>query len=47
MILMVTVALLIYRGYRPPVTVSLWALTGILTLVLVKIHMSDSLPLEF
>lgn len=47
MILIAIVAILIYRGYKPPVTLTLWAITGVLVLILLRIHMTSPLPLEF
>lgn len=47
MILITTVGVLIYKGTKPSVTVPLWGLTAVLVLVLLFIHMTDPLGLEF
>ncbi len=47
MILITTVGFLIYKGTKPTVVIPLWGLAAVLVLVLLFIHMTDPLGLEF
>ncbi|MCB0917694.1 MAG: hypothetical protein KDC39_03905 [Actinobacteria bacterium] len=47
MILMTVLVFTIYRASKPTIVIPLWAVTGLLVLILLRMHATDTLPLEF